>query len=758
MSKKQTIKLKALVNRRFYNDEESGYRVYSFKPLTNSDKVKLHPVYETFTVDGHSPNLIIGDEYEIEIEPYIHKKYGQSYKFVSVLIPEPKTVKEQQSYLKQFLTEGQYQTIIEAYPNDLVLDLLRENKIDVSKLKGIKEASLESIRTKLFKDEEANRLIVELKDLKITLNRAKKLIEHFGSSSQVVTLAKENIYKFCEVEGFGFKTVDSFALNRGDDPLNPSRIYFGIVYIIQEDSDKAGNTWINRIDVIEKTSKLLGVQEEVVSERLKRIAEDCQERIVYVDKQRVGLMKNYRYEREIYIKLGEMINSETTTFVENIDSRIDELERRNGFEYTSEQRNAIKKAITNNVLVINGKGGVGKTTVLKGVIDALEDYSYISLSLSGKAVQVLMNNGLKAKTIHKALMSIGAISPTLEENLEGTIKSEDEEKEETKLPYDVVIIDEASMVNSYLFYLVVKSLKKGAKLILVGDSGQLPSIGAGAVFDNLIKYGDIPRQELTIVHRQAQKSGILKTANMIREGKQINEYGSVETQIYGELEDMLLLPVYKNTDIVEMVKEIAERNVGSDILEFQVVTARVDSGDLSVKNLNNELQKIFNNKPGRSIKRGGYEFKIGDKIIQSGNNYEAITRDGRKTEVFNGTIGIIDNIVYDNDLEEYVVFINFVGNPDTVSYTASEMSQVDLAYALTVHKCQGSEFEKLVFAFDTSAYMLLSKEFIYTGITRASKGCIMIADTNMLHMGIKRSHGNNRKTFLKDFLTEDDKI
>src|SRR5699024_249146 len=299
-----------------------------------------------------------------------------------------------------------------------------------------------------------------------------------------------------------------------------------------------------------------------------------------------------------------MIKSPPMDVIEEVEARNDKLERENGFKYTSEQREAIKKSTENNIMVINGKAGTGKSTIIKGFLDIHKGHSYMTVALSGKAAKVLRDNGLRSKTIHKMLAE----------------RQIDEETGKVyPVPYDIVVVDEASMVNNYLFYEIINSLKDGAKLFIVGDNGQVPAIGTGANFDNMIRYGNVPRQELTIVHRQAQKSGILSVANNIRDGKQINPYGSEESEVYGELEDMFLIPTNKETDIVQLVVDICERSIDKDIFEFQVVTGRVDNGDISVKNLNIELQKVFNdiNKP--FISRGGYDYREGDKIIQNGN-------------------------------------------------------------------------------------------------------------------------------------------
>lgn len=739
-----TIKLNVTVDhKRFYN-KESMWGVYGMIPVTEQDKIETLDGRGVFAVSGNTPELTIGEEYDIEITPSYNKRYGKGYEFVMVAAKRPESIKEQQEYLKLMVTEKQYEEIIKVYPNHKVIDLMENDKFDYTDIKGIGKSTYERIKKYVLDNLEIQEALVELKDLEISYNSMKKLIEYFGDSRTLVQKVEENIYILCDVGGFGFKKIDGYALSRGDDPTNKNRITAAINYILNQDADR-GHSWIGITSATNELQKLLEINIGYIRDAIDEISE--KNRRLYKDKEKLALKKNYVYEKEFKEKIDEMISQPSFTKVDNIEERIKKLEGENGFEYTSEQKEAIRKSIDNNVMVINGSAGTGKSSILKGVVSVLNGYSYISISLSGKAVQVLRKTGLQAKTIHKLLMELY-----------------DFETGETRpIPYDIVIIDESSMVNNDLFNQVAQALKKKAKLIIVGDNGQLPAIGTGANFDNLIRFGNVPSQELTIVHRQAQKSGILSVANTIREGEQINPPGSYDTVTYGELRDMTLIPTDKETNIKEMVLDIAKRNKDTDLFEFQVITGRVDSGEISVKNLNIEMQKIFNDIGKPSVSRGGYNYRVGDKVIQNGNNYEATTKNSDfsdeisgVTEVFNGTLGKIVHIEFDSDKtkKDHRIHIEFEDNDNIVIYSVDEMSQVALAYALTVHKLQGSASNLVVFAFDGASFMLLCKEFIYTGVTRAKEACIMIADSGMLHMGIRKSQGNNRRTFLRELLEE----
>lgn len=750
----EIIELNATVNHKRYYDPNSMWGVYAFYPNTNVDKVTLDKD-GYLIVNGTTPELSDHKEYDIEIIPTHHPKYGDQYSFVAVKAERPTTVREQQEYIELMVTPKQYKEIIKVYPNSLILDLMENDEFDYTNMNGIKEATYQRIKRNLFENMEIQEALVELKDLQITFDAMKRLIDHFGSAQVVVQRVKNNIYDLCQVKMFGFVKVDSYYLNNKGDPTGQDRIIAAVDYILKQDAE-SGHSWVSRRELIKRLLKLLEIEEGYIEDVLQHLKKEGRD--IYFEGDKVALQKNYFYESEIKKKLFAMLEQPCTSKHVVIGDKITEQEKELGFSYTEEQKEAIQMAIDNNVLIINGKGGVGKSSIVKGVLDALEGYSYMGCALSGKAAKVLSDQGVQAKTIHRML--------GFDPETGGFIHNKD-----NLLPHDIVVLDEASMANNYLIYSVVTALKDGAKFIMVGDNGQLPSIGTGAVFDDLLTSNNqIPKRELTTVHRQAQKSGILSAANEIREGKQINDKYSHDTKVYGELRDMVLIPVDGDTDIMNMVLDICRKNDKRDLNDFQVLTGRVDSGDISVKNLNIEMQKIFNDVNKPFVNRGGYEYREGDKIIQNGNNYEAPIEidffnfehideeeESETVEVFNGTIGKIERIEFDSNKskQDHKIYIKFEDIKDLVVYSVTDLQQIDLAYAISTHKSQGSTIKHVLFAFDFASYMLLSKEFVYTGITRASGGCIVIAENDALHFAINKTAGGSRRTFLKEMLMED---
>lgn len=727
------LELKVSVAKKLFYSNDSMFGVYALEPVGVAKGIPLNK-YGNFVVNGNCPELYIGKQYEIIIEPSESDKYGKGFSFVAVKQKKPTTIDEQQAYLRAMLKEKQAEAIINKYPNHKILDIMKSGEFDYSDIKGIKKITYDKIHKFLFDHLDLQQALVELRELNISFKAMKKLIIHFGSADVTVQKIKENIYSLCEIKSFGFKKVDDYALRRGDVKTNQNRIVAGIRYIVDEEA-QFGHSWSNIDTVINNVKPLLEIEESYIVDVINNVISRSKE--FYYDNEKIALQQYYFYEKEIYNKLMKMNERDVSVTVNNIEGKIDQLEGMQGIQYTDEQKNTFLLANQNNVLVINGKGGVGKSFSLKGLLRVFQQYPYMCCSLSGKAAKVLENNGLNASTIHRML------------RVQGNGKFEFDHK--NRLPYRIVVIDEGSMVNSYLFYSVLNALADDAKLIIVGDNGQLASIGTGAVFEDILRTNKLPAQELTIVQRQAAKSGILSSANEIREGNQINSRNSSKQQTYGELKDFVCIPLANRDYIQDIAIKVCHKFLNKDVMEFQVISPLKMRGEVSVRKLNNELQKLFNDTNKKSIKRGFYNYYVGDKIIQGGNNYEAGENDD--ISVFNGTLGKIVGIDID-EKNGHKVHIQFENMDDVIMYEKDELDMIELAYAITVHRSQGSSIPYVLFVFDYSSYMLLSRQLIYTGISRASKGCAMVCENRALHHAISTDHGGNRRTFLKGFLAE----
>lgn len=724
--------------KQFFYSSESDFGIFACviaRETKDSEKIVINN-FGNFTVKGSMPILEPGKQYKAKVIPKDDKKFGLGYEVVSIYEEVPTTKEAQKKFLSALLTEKQVDEIFNAYPDTDVINLIEEGKFDHSIVKGLGDKTFEKVKDKVLKNLEYREAIIQLsEEYGISFNMIKRMSDSYGSPTLLIQKIKEDPYILSyDVDGIGFKKADAIALRHGIEKDSPKRISACILFILDEQAN-SGHTWVSRNKLSAKVAEELGLRMKMVTDFIKDVPTNAQiNKKVYIDDKRVALEKNRKAEESVASHIKRLLEIEDNYIIPDIQARVDEAERNQGFDFTDEQREAIELAIKKNVIVINGKAGTGKTSVLKGVLNVLmgqEGLTYITCALSGKASQRIQEStGLDSSTMHRAL----AYNPKM-----GGFQHNEYEP----MPYDIIVLDEASMVNSYLMSKLVCAVKDGAKLIILGDTAQLEPIGVGNCLLDLIKSGEVPRVELTIVHRQAQKSGILSVANGVREGKQFTKSNDFSKRKLGELKDLMFYP-YKDAETVyQSVLQIAKgyASSGGSILDFQVIVPMKTRGDLSTFNINQALQDIFNpsTEDKQSIVRGKIEFREGDKVIQNGNNYDV--------NVFNGTIGIIEFI----DIVKKIMVINFEG-VGRVEYKSDELSQIDHAYALTVHRTQGSQWKNVVVAFDYSSYVLLSRQLVYTALTRAIKVCFLPVQLSALIHAIKTDKSSERNTFLVDML------
>jgi exodeoxyribonuclease V alpha subunit len=397
--------------------------------------------------------------------------------------------------------------------------------------------------------------------------------------------------------------------------------------------------------------------------------------------------------------------------------------------------------------------------MVKGLIDSLGTENYMTAALSGKAVNVLSQRGIESATIHRML---------------GYKDGQFAHNEDNPLEYTVLGIDEMSMNDVSLLLSVLKAVADGTKLILVGDSGQLPAIGYGDVLRDLLATKIFPTYELTQVHRQAAMSGILSLANGIRRGNQVMPYNSSGREVFGELQDQTVIS-YSNkesipSDVLKIAKGYLKSNIKQpeDIVDLQIIVPNREKGNLSVRSMNIELQKVFNDISKPFISRNGYDYREGDKVIAQGNTYKLnpflsvddylekskiveLAGDNEeekegKTNVYNGTMGVIKATL------DKTALIQFEDISGLIAIDQNGLDKIDMAYAATVHKLQGSGIKDVIFCLDYGAYKLLSRQLLYTGLTRASRKCVLLCENNAMFTAIQNDASGIRRTFLADII------
>lgn len=752
------------VQKQVFYAEDKMFGIYAVDTVEYNKEIARNK-YGNFSIQGNTRKLAEGEKYRVKFEgTFNHPKFGQFYKIVSVETEKLDTESSQDKFLKEIVSEKQFDTLKRAYPNEKLVDLIMADKVDTKKTKGIKTHTLEVIKGNIEKNMHLGLLIAKLSDLEISPNKLNKILEHFeNDADKAIQAIDSNIYSLCDIRTFGFKTIDEIALKRGDNPEGRKRIEASIKYQLNFDTGD-GHTWSMRNHLLSDASDLLTLNMRKVEEVLNKMSES----FIYQKNDTVALKHIFNQEKKLLENLLRIHKAFTPPNIKDIEFKIKETEVYQGFSFTEEQRKAIVEGSQEGVMILNGLAGSGKSATVKGLIDSLGTHNYMTAALSGKAVNVLSQRGIEASTIHRML---------------GFKDGGFEFNQSNPLPYDVVVLDEVSMINTPLILNVVSAVRNGTKLIIVGDSGQLPAIGYGDVLRDLLATDLFPKFELTQVHRQAAKSGILSLANSIRKGNQVFPYDSSGKETYGELQDQTVISYQNKDSIVGDLLNIARAYQArvkqpEDLYEFQVIVSNKERGNLSVKSLNIQLQAIFNDLQKPSLNRNGYEYREDDKIITQGNAYKKYRFDSisehdrvmnqlensyfdnkRQEEAFmkpylvdffNGTLGYIDTI----DTLNKRVFIRLDGFEGVIPLSESELDKIEMAYAATVHKLQGSSINNVIFALDYGAYKLLSKQLVYTAMTRTAKKGVALVENNAMHKAISTDASGLRRTFLADMIQE----
>jgi exodeoxyribonuclease V alpha subunit len=682
---------------------------------------------------GKMQHLYIGSEYKITAKLEYNAKY-KSYQYIPSIVSAimPKSEAEQKRFLESILTKKQSETLLTAYPN-IVEDIVNKcDDIDLDKLSGIGQVTYDVIREKIISNYVISDILIMLQPLGVTYAMIKKLLDSEPNPVLLKEKLLENPYIMTRIRGLGFKKVDSLALKISPElRVSQKRIYAFLKYFLEKVGESEGHTWITldalNIAARENIIDCYDLYQSIMS------SDQSSSRFLHIDGNKIGLTKYYNEEMGIYqiLKSLDLYNKKRDI---DYDTGISIAEKEQGFEYTDEQLDNITQLLKSNVSILTGKAGTGKTCISRGLLKCYKNSTIACAALSAKAAQRITEaTGYSALTIHRLLKWNG---------------SGFEHNRENPLPFDIVFIDEASMINCSLFYHLVISIKEGARLIIVGDDKQLPPIGHGNIFSDLLqKESDFNIVKLSKVFRQAEKSGILVDANKIRDG--IFPIDRPEPRVIsGELQDM----IYSFRENKESLQGLAIRAYLSAIEQngidnvIMLIPRKKDCTNCTY-DINNTIQDKIIPIAEKSIAYGKRIYKLGAKVIQKENNAEK--------NVFNGEIGYISDI-WTEDLgkEKLVKFqIDFTMN-DTVKrivYKRSEIDQIDLAYALTIHSAQGSGYDTVIGIIDPSHFMLLDTCLLYTLITRAKQRCLLVADPKAFKKCISTNKSIARQTWLSIF-------
>lgn len=721
-----------------YYNNDSLYGVYKFSTptkLPHSYNMKAfedesEALYECMLV-GKMQQLNIGLEYVCEAKISFNKKYNNhQYEVVSIQLNKPDSIEQQADFLKCIVTENQANILLEAYPN-IVDMIINEEEVDLSKTKGIKQFTFDKIKEKVIDNYVLADIITMLKPLGATMNTVKKLKSIEPNSVLLKKLLRDNPYILTKVHGFGFKKVDALALQ-----LNPNlrksefRTKAFITNYLEEMGNNDGHTRI-LLKTLESTIKsnlreCFSIYQHILEQEIEK------ETFLHVEGKYVGLTSLYLRELLILNKLCLLDKAESRMTLNDNDIEIafKEFEEENGYTLVERQKEAVINLEDNNVEIVTGFGGTGKTSVIKAIIKAFPGALIGLTALSAKASQRMIEaTQHPACTIHK-LLKMGRDGKFIHNS-------------ENPLDLDIVIIDEASMINSSIFLSLLNAVPEGCKVIIVFDDGQLPPIGAGNIATDLLK-SKFSIIRLTEVHRTALQSGILCDANAIR--KSINPIEAPSRMLVrGELKDMFYAFRNDKQDIFETTISYYMKSLNNLTTDdICICVPRKKDCINCCETFNERIQELLLKNENMFVQKGKKIFKLGAKVIQRVNDSDK--------GVINGETGYIREITKINGKTTFKVV--FTLENKVVEYDISDMDDLQLAYALTVHSTQGSEYNTVLVPLDTASYILLNKELAYTAITRAKKRCMVIAEPKAFLMAVK-NQASKRDTWL-EFLLRDE--
>jgi len=722
---------------------------------------------DIITVTGnYEEEIDTNKDYTILAKEIEHEKYGKQYQliFIGELL-NLASIGHQKAFLSTFLTEGQ---IIEMYKIfDNPLKIMQEHDVQsLKKVHGIGDYIANCIIQRFEDCKDNCNVYIELDGLGLTPNFIQKLIKQYNNPNKVIKIVKENPYQLSfDIDGIGFKTADKIALNQGMSPTSPERIKGFINYLLTNLGENGNSYIISGVlmsyiyDEFDGKDNILEVytdeDDNIIGNNIGTAIDELQkENIIFLDaneaksKRKVYLNKYWELENKIAQNLKRLLDAPNKFKYDNWEDIIAEQENKQGWKFVEGQKSGIKLGLDNQVCFITGGAGVGKSSLVSGILEALGDYSFAQTALAGKASARLQEvTGKEGYTIHRLLGYNPALGFEFNEN--------------NTLPYDIIILDEISLVGGEIFLSLLKAIPDGAKLIILGDMGQLESIGCMNLAHDLYLSPFIPTVELTEIHRQAQKSGIILASKSIRSKQEIFEKSFDGELIVGELQDMYFEINSDRQQIkyktIEQFKKWYDNEIVQDIMDIQILAPVKERGEASVYNLNLAIQELLNpqqllDKKELQINAEKFSFVLreGDKVMCIKNNYKLFDVDDNIVEVFNGWTGILKEI----DIYKESALIYFPIVKRKVIFPLSELRKsIILGYASTVHKFQGSSAKVIIGVLDYSTPPdMRTKELLYTMITRAEQIAVIVGQGGAINEAIHESGISDKNTFLVEML------
>ena len=702
--------LRCVVERITYQNPENGYSVL---------KVKVKGYNDLVTLVGNLLEVPVGSVLLCRGEWKVDKRYGSQFVAATWEETMPATVYGIEKYLGSGLVKGIgprfARAIVQRFGTETI-DIIETEIERLYEVPNIGRKRVAKIRESWEKQKDIKNVMLFLQGYGVSTAYAAKIYREYGKES--IDKVRENPYRLADdIWGIGFKTADGIAAKMGYEKEDPRRCRSGILYTLGQLSDE-GHVYAEEEQLVKTAEQLLEAGETAIRDSLARMlqAED-----LILDKGAIYLPPFYHAECGTSRRLRDLAESTGRSLFDGLFDP-SSLTAETGIEYDEVQLAAIRQAVTSKVMVLTGGPGTGKTTTTQGIIAALKKAGLRVLlaAPTGRAAKRMSEaTGMEAKTIHQLL----------EYNPQDGYKRNDE----NPLEGDALIVDECSMIDILLMNNLLKAVPVGMRLVFVGDIDQLPSVGAGNVLRDIIDSQRIPVVRLVCIFRQAQKSRIVMNAHAINQGRFPDTSNGRDTDFFFMREDD---PERAAETIVRLVKERLPRAYRESPDRIQVLTP-MQRGVVGAANLNLLLQQALN-PSGPSLNRGGYTYRQGDRVMQQCNNYDK--------DVFNGDLGYIREV----DTEERTLKVDFDGK--WVEYDITELDELTLAYATTIHKAQGSEYPIVVMPVLMTHFVMLQRNLIYTGITRAKKICVLIGATKALAYAVHNMSVLKRNTSLRERL------
>jgi exodeoxyribonuclease V alpha subunit len=722
------VSLQGQIERVTYTNNENGYTVA---------KVKVNGQRDLVTVVGNLMAPTPGEIIRMDGEWSNHPRYGEQFKVVHYTSLVPASVYGIEKYLGSGLIKGigpvMAKRIVEKFGKK-TLDVIENDTEKLAEVDGIGQKRIGMIKEAWKDQQEIREVMIFLQTHGVGSGYATKIFKQYGSRS--IVAVKGNPYRLAtDIFGIGFLTADRIAEKLGFAKDSEVRVEAGILYVLHRLADE-GHVYYPYEPLVERCQEILGVDQEVVVRALATIEaskmiviEDLKEGIedFREDTKGVYLARFHRSETSIVTRLKTLMNSPKSIGKIDSEKAIEWVQGQLAISLAKRQVEAIRCALENKLMIITGGPGTGKTTIINAIIKIL--------SRPGVKIMLAAPTGRAAKRMSEAT---GHEAKTIHRMLEYSIQKGGFQKNELNLlDCDLIIVDEASMIDTILMHQLLKAIPPGATFVLVGDANQLPSVGAGNVLKDIIASGEIQVVELNEIFRQARESLIIVNAHKINNGllpsfkssgQELDDFYFIEQEDPGEVLRIIL----------ELTSERIPRRFGFDPVDDIQVLTPMHKGVVGAGNLNVELQKALN--PAEDgIMRDNRNFRVNDKVMQVKNNYDK--------EVFNGDIGRITRI----DHEDQEMTISFDGRD--VIYDYPDLDEVVLAYAVSVHKSQGSEYPAVVIPILTQHYVLLQRNLIYTAVTRGRKLVVMVGTMKALAIGVKNDKMQKRYSYLRHRLS-----